>query len=71
MSLTKIHTRMFMAGFDARADVRGPFGYGRPAHGSDPRATYVFGFPDGLAPKHAGESPGESADAMLNGEGER
>ena len=24
-------------------DARGHYGYGRPAHGSDPRATYSFG----------------------------
>ena len=26
----------------AEGDVRGAFGYGRPAHGSDPHATYKF-----------------------------
>ncbi len=27
----------------AEGDFRGRYGYGRPAHGSDPRATYTFG----------------------------
>ncbi|MGQ7793793.1 hypothetical protein ACUN0C_15410 [Faunimonas sp. B44] len=27
----------------AEGDSRGRYGYGRPAHGSDPRATYTFG----------------------------
>ena len=27
---------------EASGDMRGPYGYGRPAHGSDPRAHYAF-----------------------------
>ena len=33
----------FDAGDSGRGDYRGRFGYGRPAHGSDPHATYSFG----------------------------
>jgi hypothetical protein len=28
-----------------QADYRGPYGYGRPAHGSDSNAQYGFGGP--------------------------
>lgn len=27
---------------DGTGDFRGPYGFSRPAHGSDPSATYVF-----------------------------
>jgi hypothetical protein len=27
---------------EAEGDFRGPYGYGRPAHKSDPEATYAF-----------------------------
>ena len=35
-----------MAVSDAFGDNRGAYGYGRPAHGSDPAAAYGFGEPE-------------------------
>jgi hypothetical protein len=55
------------------SDVRGPYGYGRAAHGSDPQAHYAF-TPDVTAPlpsqfgvpKHLPEAPAapEEVDGM-------
>ena len=39
----------------AEGDDRGRFGYGRPAHGSDPSAQYKFGEPQEREPGMSGD----------------
>jgi len=51
MTLPKIHS-VPTIDIAERGDVRGPYGYGRAAHGSDPRATYRFEAHVGSKPQH-------------------
>lgn len=42
MTLPRIATLPLDATAAQQGDARGAYGYGRPAHGSDPQATYRF-----------------------------
>ena len=56
MTLPKIPLPPEEAPTEGTGDVRGTYGYGRPAHGSDPQARY------GFTPKPAVSTITEFAD---------
>jgi hypothetical protein len=66
MTLPKVQPITALRNIPEPGDTRGPFGYGRPAHGSDPHATYVFS-PEDVAHTAATETGEANTSADKNG----